>query len=102
MKKALVVFVLFATLMSLFAVSVSATDAVSEESVVSEDAASVTVSSEELTESGEETNGAISFSFSTQRFSTALKHMAVGMIGVIIVLALIAIVVFFLNNITKS
>lgn len=97
MKKALIVFVLFATLVSLFAVNVSTLESSEQGSGVT----SVDTVSEESVVNGSETDGALNVNFSTQRFPTALKHLVIGMIGVIIVLSLIALVVFVLNHITK-
>lgn len=97
MKKVLVVFLLFATFVSLFAVNVSAV----ESAELSSEVTSADTASEESAAGSMETNGAVNINFSTQRFPTALKHLVIGMIGVIIVLALIALVVFFLNKITK-
>lgn len=98
MKKALVIFALFATLVSLLAVNVSAV----ESSELSNEVPSVGTVSEESVVNSTETDGAVIINFSTQNVSTALKHLVIGMVGVIIVLALIALVVFILNNITKS
>lgn len=98
MKKALVIFVLFATLVSLLAVNVSAV----ESSELSDEAPSVDTLPEVSAVNSTETDGAVNINFSTQNVSTALKHLVIGMVGVIIVLALIALVVFILNNVTKS
>lgn len=98
MKKALVIFVLFATLVSLLAVNVSAV----ESSELSEESPSVDTLPEASAVNSTETDGAVNINFSTQNVSTALKHLVIGMVGVIIVLALIALVVFILNNVIKS
>lgn len=82
----------------------SATESTEEPS--SEEASLENSSSEEAEiseeESSEEKNGVVDFDFSVKRIPVALKHMAVGMIGVLIVLSLIAIVVCILNSVFKQ
>lgn len=97
MKKALIVFVLFATLVSLFAVNASAVASSDDSSELQ----SAGTSSEDSSVASAETDGAISLKFSTQRVPTVLRHFVIGIVGVIIVLALIALVVFILNHIIK-
>ena len=110
MKKVLVFGLLLAVLFSLFTVTAFAesTDAnndVSTETSVDNVSTDSDISKEELstnTTGGEQSkDGVISFEFSTTRFPTALKHMAIGMLGVLIVLSLIALVVFVLNKLCK-
>ena len=44
----------------------------------------------------------VEIKFSTDRISTSLKHMGIGLAGVMMVLALIGIVVFVLNKVFKN
>ncbi len=115
MKKAVTVFLLLAVLVSAFTLNAAAEEAPSADAQQSTAEASIE-SSEASIESSEAPNesaevsaessetsseGVINFTFSTSRFPTALKHMAVGMLGVLIVLGLIAVVVFILNRVSR-
>lgn len=122
MKKAVTVFLLLSVLVSAFALNAAAEEAPSadapqstaeasiesseasiESAEVSAESAEASVESAEVSAESSETSsdGVINFTFSTSRFPTALKHMAVGMLGVLIVLGLIAVVVFILNRVSR-
>lgn len=130
MKKALIFVLILTVISSIFVVSAFAessdvstdtsielSSADDNDSVESSEASVESTESEESTESDESdessesvdnaTNdtsdeGAVSFDFTVERIPVALKHMAVGMIGVLIVLSLIATVVFILNKVFKT
>lgn len=101
MKKAFCVLLILAVLVSAFAITASAAEESSAD--VPQSSAEASIESAETSAESADTSsdGVINFTFSTSRFPTALKHMAVGMLGVLIVLGLIAVVVFILNGVSR-
>lgn len=96
MKKFLVILFTLALLVSCFSATVYAEG----EDVNSEDV----ISAEDKLDKAEEKDDEdmnVDIDFSTERMPTALKHMGIGLAGVMMVLALIGVVVFILNKIFK-
>ena len=71
-------------------------DVEAEDSVSQQDSDGIVDDEEEDDDMG------VEIKFSTDRISTSLKHMGIGLAGVMMVLALIGAVVFVLNKVFKS
>ena len=104
MKKALVFVLILTVISSIFVVSAFAESGDVSLDASSDESGEFAESTDSTDETSDETSkdGVVSFDFSVERIPVALKHMAVGMIGVLIVLSLIATVVFILNKVFKK
>lgn len=100
MKKAFIFVLILIVLASLFVTFAYAEEpAVSTEQSEGETISAGVDDPGAVSEAAKDSN--INLSFSAERFPTALRHMAIGMIGVLVVLSLIALVVFLLNRVSK-